>query len=218
MRSTLTNLFAGLLCVTTVLYFFLYDAGSRVRTFLAKGTGQIRLFNHFPPPEVPHKTVHVDKNRPVVVIGDIHGCFDEFEDLLDLVKEELYGGRAGNFALQLFLVGDLVNKGPKSAEVVKKVREMVETGSTHVVRGNHEEALLEEWSTTNSLTRRSKYSYISKLSSADIEFILQLPYTISIPALGWMLVHAGLDPQKSLEHVRASYIILMFMYSTEQDR
>ena len=216
MRSTLTNLFAGILCVTTVLYFFLYDAGSRVRTFLAKGTGQLRLFNHFPPPEFPHKTVHVDKNRPVVVIGDIHGCFDELEDLLDLVKEELYGGRAGHFAMQLFLVGDLVNKGPKSAEVVKKVREMVETGSTHVVRGNHEESLLEEWSTTNSLTRRAKYSYISKLSSADMEFILQLPYTISIPALGWMLVHAGLDPKKSLEHVRACYIILMFLFPIEQ--
>ncbi|CBY12957.1 unnamed protein product [Oikopleura dioica] len=210
MRSEFPKIFAGVLALTTVLYFFLFDAGTRVRTFFAKGTGQIRLFNHFPPPDEPHKTVHVDTDRPVVVIGDIHGCFDEFEELLVKIKDEIYGGRPMEHStFQLFLVGDLVNKGPKSAEVVKKVRAMVESGSTHVVRGNHEEALLEEWSTTNALTRRSKYSYISKLNSDDRLFLLQLPYTISVPKLEWMIVHAGLDPQKSLEHQEPDYMVRM---------
>ena len=89
MRSELPKIFGGLLALTTVLYFFLFDAGTRVRTFFAKGTGQIRLSNHFPPPDEPHKTVHVDTNRLVVVIGDIHGCFDEFEELLLKIKDGL---------------------------------------------------------------------------------------------------------------------------------
>ncbi|MGW4890832.1 metallophosphoesterase [Kitasatospora sp. NPDC004240] len=62
-----------------------------------------------------------------IIIGDIHGCYDELLDLLDLVElrpEDL-----------LVSVGDLVDRGPKPGEVVRFFRERA---NSVVVMGNHE--------------------------------------------------------------------------------
>ena len=48
-------------------------------------------------------------------MGDVHGCADELEDLLERV-----GWRPGRDVV--VLVGDLVNKGPKSVEVRRRGR------------------------------------------------------------------------------------------------
>ena len=46
----------------------------------------------------------------MIIIGDVHGCFDELKLLL--AKCEYEEGKD-----MLIFVGDLVNKGPKSCEV-----------------------------------------------------------------------------------------------------
>ena len=48
----------------------------------------------------------------IIIIGDVHGCLDELETLLSTAK---YG--EGDVVI---MVGDLVNKGPKSAQVDKE--------------------------------------------------------------------------------------------------
>ena len=48
--------------------------------------------------------------RRTIVIGDIHGCFDELTDLLDLVKFTSKD--------RVVAVGDLIVKGQKNAEVL----------------------------------------------------------------------------------------------------
>ena len=64
-----------------------------------------------------------------MIVGDIHGCCDEFRELLDSHR------RPGDVVI---LVGDMVNKGPKSEEVIPVAREL---GCWAVV-GNHELASL----------------------------------------------------------------------------
>jgi len=67
----------------------------------------------------------------LLIVGDIHGCFDELMTLLDEVKFQ-------QGIDQVLCVGDLVSKGPKSEEVVTFLR----TQGFFSVVGNHETGLL----------------------------------------------------------------------------
>ncbi|MEU6682037.1 polynucleotide kinase-phosphatase [Streptomyces sp. NPDC046832] len=93
--------------------------------------------------EVEHATVITEKRfndlthltGPFDIIGDIHGCSAELESLLaklgyvDGVHPE---GRTAVF------VGDLVDRGPDSPGVLRRVMAMVKSGNALCVPGNHE--------------------------------------------------------------------------------
>lgn len=65
-------------------------------------------------------------------IGDIQGCFDEFIELVERIDaRSLEPGQA-----RLWLVGDLINRGPSSLEVLRWV--MANEGRCKVVLGNHD--------------------------------------------------------------------------------
>lgn len=62
-----------------------------------------------------------------IVIGDIHGCFDELQELLAKV--------AATSSDVIVSVGDLVDRGPEPGRVVEFFRT---TPNTVVLMGNHE--------------------------------------------------------------------------------
>ncbi|OEJ93903.1 polynucleotide kinase-phosphatase [Streptomyces thermolilacinus] len=75
---------------------------------------------------------------PFDIIGDIHGCASELEALLaklGYVDGRHPGGRTAVF------VGDLVDRGPDSPGVLRRVMGMVESGDALCVPGNHENKL-----------------------------------------------------------------------------
>jgi bis(5'-nucleosyl)-tetraphosphatase (symmetrical) len=71
-----------------------------------------------------------------VFVGDVQGCADELDELLVRVRSA-FGGE-----FELWLVGDLVNRGPASLRVLRTVRSLVDAGRARLVLGNHELALL----------------------------------------------------------------------------
>lgn len=86
---------------------------------------------------------------PFDVIGDVHGCYDELIELLQklsytITKSEDEGD--GNFGYNIIppgnrkaiFVGDLVDRGPKTPDVLKLVMSMVNTGAAFCVPGNHD--------------------------------------------------------------------------------
>ncbi|MBV9932047.1 MAG: polynucleotide kinase-phosphatase [Alphaproteobacteria bacterium] len=87
-----------------------------------------------------------DESGPFDIVGDVHGCADELERLLaDLGYAVRWDGTevavtppAGRSAI---FVGDLVDRGPRSPDVLRIVRHMVEAGTALAVVGNHDDKL-----------------------------------------------------------------------------
>lgn len=75
------------------------------------------------------------------VIGDIHGRLDLLEQLLGKIEEDVQRSKASK--ILLVFVGDLIDRGPNSAEVVERLHTYRKTGvRTLFLLGNHEEVLL----------------------------------------------------------------------------
>jgi hypothetical protein len=73
------------------------------------------------------------------VVGDIHGQFDALRRLEDRVAA--HAAREG-LEPRIVSVGDLVDRGPRSAAVVRHFRLGVAAGTHHLVMGNHEQMFL----------------------------------------------------------------------------
>jgi len=80
------------------------------------------------------------EHGPFDIIGDVHGCCDELEQLLQQLGYERNDGRpwahpAGRKAI---FVGDLVDRGPRIVDTLKTVMSMSRAGTALSVPGNHD--------------------------------------------------------------------------------
>ncbi|MGW6874463.1 polynucleotide kinase-phosphatase [Streptomyces xanthophaeus] len=75
---------------------------------------------------------------PFDIVGDIHGCSSELETLLGKLGYEDGVHPQGRTAV---FVGDLVDRGPDSPGVLRRVMGMVKSGNALCVPGNHENKL-----------------------------------------------------------------------------
>jgi serine/threonine protein phosphatase 1 len=81
------------------------------------------------------------KGQRAYVVGDIHGRLDLLERLLDEVHSEIERDQSAK--VLLVFLGDLIDRGPKSAEVVERLRTYRHGGVRPIfLLGNHEEVLL----------------------------------------------------------------------------
>lgn len=90
------------------------------------------------------------EHGPFDIIGDIHGCFDELTELLTEMGYRVDEHASSDSAetkryvvtpppgRRAFFVGDLVDRGPKSNEVLRIAMDMVDAGVALCVPGNHE--------------------------------------------------------------------------------
>jgi len=80
------------------------------------------------------------EHGPFDIIGDVHGCYDELSALLrTLGYDDALHHPDGRKAVFL---GDVVDRGPKTPEVLELVMSMVESGSALAVPGNHDIKLM----------------------------------------------------------------------------
>ena len=86
------------------------------------------------PPELP-------SGFRIYAIGDVHGRHDLLDELLALITTDSDSRRQAR--LVLVFLGDLIDRGPQSAEVVERLRTLrVGTARLVFLAGNHEEVLL----------------------------------------------------------------------------
>jgi hypothetical protein len=128
--------------------------------------------------------------KRTIVIGDIHGCYDELVSLLEQLELKPQD--------RVVAVGDLVVKGPKNAQVLDLFRSDSRFSS---VIGNHDLALVRFWSGESIALKPTQ-----KLAAAELEtdwrtyyaYLSSLPFIIDLGK--YLVVHAGLRPGVPLEH------------------
>ena len=84
----------------------------------------------------------VPAGQRVYGVGDVHGCLDQFDRMLALIEAD--DRDRGPAATHVVMLGDLVDRGPRSAEVVGRfVGGPPGFAQFRFLMGNHEEAMLE---------------------------------------------------------------------------
>src|SRR5690606_35900149 len=88
-----------------------------------------------------------DERGPFDIIGDIHGCFDEFIELLAKLGYNISENVNGHFDVQnpenrrAIFLGDLTDRGNKSPQVLRLVMDMVKAGKAFCIAGNHDDKI-----------------------------------------------------------------------------
>ena len=104
---------------------------------------------------VPLWNDRTGEHGPFDIIGDVHGCADELEHLLErlgygqiVVSGDEPGWSSVGYAhpegRKAVFVGDLVDRGPRVLDTLRLVRNMVTVGSALCVPGNHDMKLLKK--------------------------------------------------------------------------
>ena len=148
-----------------------------------------------------------------VVIGDIHGCYDTFWKLLSKLPDDID---------QIYSVGDLVDRGPKSKEVVQLCIDM----GIKAVRGNHEDMFMDfhmgieeydtnvfminggiktiesyggivtkQWNPYSNVDYDFIYETKHSIPEEHIEYFNNMPYFIETD--DFILSHAGIHPMRA---------------------
>src|SRR5271169_4246064 len=123
-------------------------------------------------------------------VGDIQGCGIELQQLLELMRFDPAQDK-------LWLVGDLVNRGPDSLQVLRLIKSLGDSAIT--VLGNHDLHLLAVAEGTAELHRSDTLDEVLNAPDRD-ELLTWLRQQRLLHAEnGYVLVHAGLLPQWSVE-------------------
>lgn len=126
------------------------------------------------------------------VIGDLQGCMSSCEALLARIEHDPARD-------ELWLAGDLVNRGPRSLDALRWARE----AASQVVLGNHDLHLL---AVSAGLRRQKKKDTLAPILGAPdreelLEWLRGRP--LLVRAQGAVMIHAGLLPEWTLDEAEA---------------
>ncbi|WP_017537962.1 polynucleotide kinase-phosphatase [Nocardiopsis halophila] len=156
-----------------------------------------------------------DLTGPFDVIGDVHGCRAELEELLDVLgygierdaQGRAVGARHPEGRTAVF-VGDLVDRGPDSPGVLRLAMGMVEAGDALCVSGNHEAKLVRALKGRNVKRSHGLAETLEQLDAEDegfgarvLEFCDGLVSHYLLDGGRLVVAHAGL---KESYHGRSS--------------
>lgn len=129
-------------------------------------------------------------------IGDIQGCYAELCDLLERISFDPTGDR-------LWLVGDLVNRGPDSLAVVRLVRSFGQSAVT--VLGNHDLHFLAIHIGGHGINRADTFVDLLQADDADdiAEWFCAQRFLHRDDELGFAMTHAGIPHVWSLDEAEA---------------
>jgi serine/threonine protein phosphatase 1 len=133
-------------------------------------------------------------------IGDIHGCIKTLDKLINMIVNN---DKNPSF----YSVGDLIDRGPDAQAVIDFFMELKKNYPVQIVRGNHEEMMLnalshgsENWFFNGADKTLRSFQNFFKINGMDLQnmipqkyinFIASLPYYIELD--DYFIVHAGFN-------------------------
>ncbi len=132
----------------------------------------------------------------VYAIGDIQGCYDELQALLEKLQFDPAKDK-------LWFVGDLVNRGPRSLDTLRFVASLGKRAIT--VLGNHDLHLLALASGNKSYKDSDDLNQVLEAPDRDelVHWLRHRPLMHQDAQLDFTMIHAGLPPQWDLQTARA---------------
>ncbi len=127
------------------------------------------------------------------IIGDVHGCYAELQQLLEFINYNPQYDRLG-------FTGDLVNRGPDSLAVLKFIYNL---SNPLVVLGNHDLFLL---AIGYGIIKSNEYPALDPILKSKekhnlLDWLRQQPLLIYLQDFQTILVHAGVPPQWQLPEI-----------------
>jgi bis(5'-nucleosyl)-tetraphosphatase (symmetrical) len=136
-----------------------------------------------------------------IFVGDVQGCADELDELLERATR-VFGDR-----FELWVVGDLVNRGPDNVRALERVRALVDGGRGRYVLGNHELALLRVAAGQRPLAPLDSFSDVLDRPDAGewIEWLRRRPLLVSglLGRQRFAMAHAAVHPDWDLDELVA---------------
>ncbi len=131
----------------------------------------------------------------VYAIGDVQGCYAELQSLLSQIDFD-------EKVDTLWFAGDLVNRGPQSLTVLRFVKGLGSAAVT--VLGNHDLHLVGLMMGTRQSHHKDTMDAIMTASDRDdlLDWLRQCPLMHRDDVLGYMMLHAGLPPQWSINEAQ----------------
>ena len=134
-----------------------------------------------------------------IVIGDVHGCLHELQELLQLcaLREDDC----------LVYVGDLLDKGPMGPQTVLWVQQQAQQYKTIVLMGNHELKNLQRFQSFAKKLSKSPSAQLPVneytdnyfgLQSTGRQFLQSCQLYYRIPSTQFIAIHAGVTPKCTL--------------------
>ncbi|MEA5597817.1 metallophosphoesterase family protein [Rivularia sp. UHCC 0363] len=136
-----------------------------------------------------------------IVIGDVHGHYQGLMQLLEAIAPVAED--------QVYFLGDLIDRGPQSSQVV----DFVKNNSYPCLLGNHEHMLVkiltdkktstpsvQGWLYSGGQATLASYG-TGKIPQEHLEWFQSLPLYLDLGDI--FLVHAGVDPTKTIEEQSA---------------
>ncbi|MFT6029465.1 MAG: bis(5'-nucleosyl)-tetraphosphatase (symmetrical) [Oleiphilaceae bacterium] len=129
-------------------------------------------------------------------IGDVQGCFDS---LMALLKKINFNAKKD----ELWFAGDLVNRGPKSLDSLRFIKQLGDAGGhpAKVILGNHDLHLLACYHTDRTAKKKDTFSDILNAQDCDelMSWLIQQPLMHWDKASNFVMIHAGIPHIWSIE-------------------
>ena len=140
------------------------------------------------------------EHRRIIAIGDIHGCIASLRRLIEIIDPEPFD--------QLVFLGDYIDRGDHSKEVVDYLIELALSYSCHFIMGNHELMFLDHLKGNNSkkwLANGGKTTLHSYHKSPAGYYVPKKHRAffgkchLFLETENYFFVHGGLDPELSVK-------------------